>query len=47
MDNLKHGVIDQVKYRERSSKIKWTYVDYHVQDNSYDAHKDVKIYCDT
>ena len=29
------------------SRIKWTDRDYRVQDNSYAAHKDVNIYCDT
>ena len=28
-DDLKHGFIDQGKYKERSSKIKWTYREYH------------------
>ena len=46
-DDRKHGVIDQVKYRKRSSKIKWTDREYHVQDNADVAHKDVEIYCDT
>ena len=43
----KHVVIDQRKYRKRSSKIKWIDREYHVQDNYGVAHKDVKIYCDT
>ena len=46
-DDPKHGVIDKVKYRKRSSKIKWEDREYHDQDNSYVAHKDVKMYCDT
>ena len=47
MEHHKHGVIDQRKYRKRSSKIKWTYREYHVQDNFGVSHKDVKMYCDT
>ena len=46
-EHWKHGVIDQVKYRNTASKIKWTDREYHVQDNSDVAHKDVKKYCDT
>ena len=30
-----------------ASKRKWTYIDYHVQDNSDVAHNDVEMYCDT
>ena len=47
MDYCKHGVIDQVIYSKRASKRKCTDRDYHVQDNSNVAHKDVKMYCDT
>ena len=43
----KHGFIDQDKYRKISSKIKWTDIEYHVQDNTYFSHKEVKMYCDT
>ena len=46
MENRKLGGIDQVKYRKRSSKRKWTDREYHVQDNDDVAHKYVKIYCD-
>ena len=46
-EHLKHGVIDQVKYRKRASKIKWTDIEYHVQDGADVAHKNVKIYCNT
>ena len=46
-EHHKHGVIDQGKYRKIASKRKWTDREYHVQDNSDVAHKDVKIYCDT
>ena len=46
-EHRKHGVIDQGKYRKRVSKIKWIYIQYHVQDNADVEHKDVKIYCDT
>ena len=46
-EHHKHGVIDQVKYRKRASKIKWTDIEYHVQDNSDVAHKYMKMYCDT
>ena len=35
------------KYRKISSKIKWIYREYPVQDNSDVAHKYAKIYCDT
>ena len=44
-EHLKNGFIDQVKYKKRSSEIKWTDRQYHVQDNSYVAHKEVKMYC--
>ena len=44
-DDSKHGAIDQRKDRKRSSKIKWTYREYHVQDNAEVAHKNVKMYC--
>ena len=47
MDDPKHGVINQGKYRKRCSKIKWTDIEYHVQDNADFPHKDVKMYCDT
>ena len=43
-EDCKHGIIDQVKYRKRSSKRKWTDIEYHVQDNSDVAHKYVKMY---
>ena len=43
-EHCKYGVIDQGKYRKISSKIKWTDIEYHVQDISDVAHKDVKIY---
>ena len=46
-DHWKHGVIYQVKQRKRSSKRKCTDREYHVQDNSDIAHKDVEIYCNT
>ena len=46
MEHRKDGVIDQVKYRKRVSKRKWTDREYHVQDNADVLHKDVKIYCD-
>ena len=32
---------------KRSSKIKQTEREYHVQDNDDVSHKDVKMYCDT
>ena len=34
-------------YRKISIKRKWTEREYHVQDNTDVAHKDVEIYCDT
>ena len=46
-DNCTDGVIYWVKYRKRASKIKWTDIEYHVQDNADVVHKDVKNYCDT
>ena len=46
-DHCKHGVIDQVKYRKIASRRNWTDREYHFQDNSDVAHKDVKVYCDT
>ena len=46
-EHLKHGVIDQVKYRKISSKIKWTDREYHVQNNYDVAYKEVKMYFDT
>ena len=42
----KHGIIGQCKYRKRVIKRKWTYREYHVQDNADISHKDVKIYFD-
>ena len=44
-DDSKHGSIYQRKDSKRSSKIKWTDGEYHVQDNADVAHKNVKIYC--
>ena len=46
-EHCKHGVIDQGNYRKRFSKRKWTYREFHIQDNSDVAHKDLKIYYDT
>ena len=43
----KHGVIDQGKYKKRSSKRKFTDREYHVQDNADVTHKEVKMYCNT
>ena len=45
-EHRKHGVIDQIKYRKRASKILWTNREYHVQYNPDVSHKDMKIYCD-
>ena len=47
MEHRKHGVIDQVKYRKRDSKRKYTDIQYHGQDNADVSHKEVKIYYDT
>ena len=33
-DHRKHGVIDQVKYRKRASKRKFTDREYHSQDSA-------------
>ena len=41
-DYRKHGVIGKGKERKRSSKRKWKDREYHVQDNSDVAHKDLK-----
>ena len=38
-EHLKHGVIDQGKYRKIASKRKWTDREYHVQDNTDVAQK--------
>ena len=46
-EHRKHGVIDQGKYRKRTSKRKCIDREYHVQDNVDVAHKYVRIYCDT
>ena len=46
-DDCKHGVIDQVKYREISRKNIYTDIEYHVQDNADVAHKYLKMCCDT
>ena len=46
-EHHQNGVIGQVEYKKRFSEIKWTDRDYHVQDNTDVAHKNVKIYCDT
>ena len=46
-EHRKHRVVDQVKYRKISSKIKWTDREYNIQDNADVAHKYMKIYCDT
>ena len=46
-EHWKNGVIDQRKYIKIASKRKWTYREYHVQDNADVAHKHVKMYWDT
>ena len=46
-NNRKNGVIDQVKYKKQYMERKWTYRQYHVQDNSYVENQDLKIYCNT
>ena len=46
-EHCKHVVIDRENKEKRSSKIKWTEREYHVQDNAGVAQKYVKIYCDT
>ena len=43
-NNSKNGFIDQVKYKKRYMERKWTYRQYHVQDNSDVAQQDVIIY---
>ena len=43
-DLRKHGITDQGKYRKISSKRKWTYREYHIQDNADVSHKEVKMY---
>ena len=47
MKHCKHGVIDQGKYRKVANKRKWKDREYHVQDNTDVAHKDMPIYCET
>ena len=46
-ENRKYGVTHQVKHRKRASKIKWKDIEYHVQDNAYIAHKELKMNYDT
>ena len=46
-EHRKHGVTDKGKYSKRASKRKWTYREYHIQDNAGNSHKYVKIICDT
>ena len=46
-EHCKNGVFDKGGNNKRFMEIKWTYRQYHVQDNSYVAHKYVKIYCNT
>ena len=46
-EHRKHKVIDQVKYRKRGSKRKWTDIEYNVQGSADVAHKYVKMYCET
>ena len=46
-EHRKHGVINQVKHSKIASKRKCVDREYHVQDNSDVAHKEVKMYCDT
>ena len=36
---LKHGVIDQEKYKKRSSKINWTESEYNFQNDADVGHK--------
>ena len=45
-EHRKHEIIYQGKCRKIYSKRKCTDREYHVQDNSDVAHKDVKNYCD-
>ena len=44
-EHRKRGVIDQVKYNKRAINRKCTYIEYHIQDNTGVAHKEVKMYC--
>ena len=46
-EHRKHGVINQVKHSKIASKRKCVDREYHVQDNSDVAHKEVKIHCAT
>ena len=43
----KYGAFDQSKYNKQFMEIKWTYRQYHVQDNADAEHQDVRIYCNT
>ena len=44
---LKNGVFDWGKKNKLFMERKWTYIQYHVQDNYNVAHHDVKMYCST
>ena len=46
-NNHKYGVIDHGKYKIRFMKRKFTYRQYHVQDNDAVAHQDAIMYCNT
>ena len=46
-EHRKNGVFDHSKNNKRFMEIKWTYRQYHVQDNVDVAHKGARLYCNT
>ena len=46
-DYLQNGAFDLGKYKKPIHEKKWTYRQYHAQDNSAVELKDVRIYCNT
>ena len=45
--SLKHGILDDGKYKKRWSEKNWTNREYHVQKNEDVEHQYVKMYCTT
>ena len=46
-EHRKNGVFDQGQNNKIFMERKWTYRQYHVQDNADVAHQDVRMYCNT
>ena len=46
-EHRKDGVVDQGKNNKQFVEIKWTYIQYPVQDNADVSHQYVKMYCNT